>query len=238
MHSWQTAWQLCNWFSVVLYPPVIPLCEFNHCALLSGLVIYSSKPTFLQSSNLIHLIHITYSRGHHLFSILKHFLIDKWCSLPFLHVDRSLTGAIIYSDVFSVKHFWTVIHHCINVAGSSLVVTAKLLPLPSVALWDGCGITVPSNGLVWNTRRTTEERCEVSEDMGQKWTGKSQKAAGSWGCGNLKISIFCPNICSSDEALLKKEQKTHSSTRGLAWVLFSCNAQPRLHTVTEIYNQL
>ncbi len=88
---------------------------------------------------------------------------------PILARARSLTGAVIYSAcVFCKTELNCNLSLHFIVAGSGLVVTAKLLPLLYVTLWDGCGTAVPSNGLVRNTRPTTEERCEVSEDMGQK----------------------------------------------------------------------
>lgn len=107
------------------------------------------------------------------------------------------------------------------VAGSGLAVTGKLRPLPTVALWDGYGIAVPSNGLVRNTRRATEERCEVSEDTGQKWKSKSQKTTGWWGCGNLKIGIFCSDICSSEWGIVQK--RTRNAFFHKRQVLFTLN---------------
>ncbi len=56
--------------------------------------------------------------------------------------------------------------------------------------------------------------------------------------GIWRSEYFVGTSVHQNKALLKKEQKTHSSTRGLACVLFGSYAQPRLHTVTEICNQL
>jgi len=90
----------------------------------------------------------------------------------FFHIlacDRSLKVPFNYSECVSCK---TELNCNLSlhfiVAGSGLAVTSKLRPLPTVALWDFYGIAVPSNGLVRNTRRATEERCEVSKDTGQK----------------------------------------------------------------------
>lgn len=112
-----------------------------------------------------------------------------WFTWSILHfVDGTVS---LINDVFShscmwqvslfivhvplVKQNWTEIYHCILLR--QVLVWQWLVssaPLPTVALWDGYGITLPSNGLVRNTRRTTEKRCEVSEDTGQKWKQVSE----------------------------------------------------------------
>lgn len=73
-------------------------------------------------------------------------------------------------------------------------------PLPTVALWDGYGIALPSNGLVRNTRRTTEKRCEVSEDTGLRRL-LSDEVVRIWRSESFVV------ICSSEWGIVRKRTR-------------------------------
>lgn len=138
-----------------------------------------------------------------------------------LACDRSLKVPLIIVHVSPVKQNWIVIYHCILLR--QVLVWQWLVSSALYRLWH-CGMVMASLCLLmaWcEIPDVQQERCEVSEDTGQKWKSKCQETTGWWGWGNLKIRIFCSDVWSSEWSIVQKRTRNTFFHKGQ--VLFTLN---------------